>query len=466
MTSVTHYMPDTAMASRGIEAVAPNASDTSRYQPASQAYKLGLSLMYIPFGFDFKDHGFIDNPEIIRTFIVTLAFMGFFLAISMRDGIHPSAYKSSSARLYFNLWCFFSVYIITITALRSDISFDVIRYAAPFVFMVMSMFILLRHIEANYDPNIYWNNIIIAGVISMIWTFYFGRFTSTHFDEDEFAFIDDIRYTILSSTLLPLCGIGLYKLARGINVFRYSVLFSFIFFLFVISKTRGVLLGVISALIYVILISDKRGKAFLRLLGFILLAVFAAIIIPASTRNLDILQIWEGRLYSDDGNLNYLTYYTRLAEYLGQLRLLLSDAQSAVFGYGYMTNTYWDPYIFDMLFEPGANINYFSFYGTGVHSAWINALFQAGFIAGWIPTFTFLYVIWIGMRIIALPSTQRKNYDEWGLITICITMALFLPVTFASFFTDRIGPIIIGPTLLYAIFTWEKFKKNQQENVF
>lgn len=414
-------------------------------------YRIGIALFYVSFGFDFKDRGYIENPEVIRSVIVIGSLVGFFLALTARGGIDRQRQQSSHLNAVFGLWAFFAIYLVLITAFRSQELFDTIRFSAPFVYMMMSMFLIKRHIEAGYRADVYWAPIVAMCLVSLAWTFYFGRYASNSYnDEDLFAFVDGVKYTILSSALLPMFALTIFGLSRSKKIILHSLVLICITLLFTIAKSRGVLLGIFLVALYTILTSPNRLKVLVVTAVVSVVALSLAFIISEMVSNLDIIAVWKFRLFGLDDRFFDFTAYTRLAEYYGQINALLSDVQSAIFGYGYLQSFYWDERIFVELLAQGFIEDFDKTYTPGGHSAWLTSLYQGGLLAGWIPFASMTYMTILAFRIALSDQWTRRNLSDWGGVAFGIFVILWLPGNLGTFFIDRILPMIIGAAMIQA----------------
>ena len=429
-----------------------------QYAKTNQLYRFALFLTFIPLGLDFKDRGYIDNSLTFQIIVVALFALGFFLSISANNMPLSTMLAHKRVIRFILLWSFFTAHIVLIAIIRGGDLFLTARVGVPYVMMIMSMLLAWRHMRSNVDPVTFFIPIIIASVISMFWTYYIGRFSSAYFSDDDFSFIEDIRYTILSAALPPLFGWSIYYISKNRRVVFYSIIMSFILFITLISKTRGTLLGELSAIPVILLISASRIRIALRLAVPIIIGAAVSILFPTFIRNYDVLSIWKIRFFGTDEMVVDETYQARLAEYWGQLNMLFSDVQSAIFGYGPIASTYNDARIIDNLNSFGVNIDYYSVGGVGVHSTWINSLFHGGLLIGWVPSLTATFIVAILLRVASLKKETRRQFPENGKIALMMSVPFLFPMSIASIFTDRIGPTIFGIATVWAIFEWTRFK--------
>lgn len=440
-----------------------NAGPTENaIQVPSTLYLTGLLLFYGTLAFDFKSVAYGGNPIEIRAAIVSLSVLGFFIAFLSRGPVKIVHQDYPMMNLILRIWIFYPIYLTFITFFRSETLTSTIYLGAPFYFMIMSMTLAYRHIEANYKHDDFWRIFIFMAVVSALWTLYLGRSTSLSFDDGNFAFIEDVRYEIVSSTCTVLIAIGFMNYSRGKNIFT-SLLFIFLTgSIYAISKTRGLLPGVVSLIIFAILVHERRISSAIRIL-FVTIAAFGiAIIIPLYVRNFDLLDVWRTRLFEVDGKFNDLTLNMRLAEYVAQFRLLLSDYQSGLFGFGYVKTIFWDAQIWDMINFDQDVSEYYSTGGVGLHSTWINSLFHGGFLFGMIPFLTITYVVIIAVRLVFLTSAERAQFGRYGIIACAAIVTIWLPANFGSLFGDRLGPVTIAPSMMFAIYEWERFNRSKR----
>ena len=182
-------------------------------------------------------------------------------------------------------------------------------------------------------------------------------------------------------------------------------------------------------------------------------------------RNIDLLDIWVGRFFTEDFSFQDETTLSRFAEYAAQLKMLVSDIQSGLFGFGYLKEMIWDGYVWDRLYPTSDPTYYYLSRGVGVHSTWINSLFVGGFIFGAIPTLTFLYCVYIAARQVFASTKSREALNEYYCIPTAMIMFMFGPAFTGFLFGERLGPALFGFCIVYAVYGWEQYVLSQAPRI-
>jgi hypothetical protein len=404
----------------------------------------------------------LEDVYFYRIMIAVMSGLGFILAFGTCGPAQLDTKQYPLMTLMLKVWFVYSVYLTIITLARGGELGRTIYAGTVFYYMIMSMTLTFRHIQAGYDNKYFWQVLVIMAVLSTSVNFYFARFSSQTFDVSEFAFIEDMRSQIISGSNMIIVAVGLIGITKSKNVALSYTLFSMIMFIYIISKTRNILLGVLLLLIYAILVSEKRLLASTRLFVGLAIALLIAYIVPLYTINYDIYEAWFGRVFDDDEGFSLETFYTRLAEYRGQLNMLTEDFQSGLFGFGYLQTMIWDARTWDTFFSTLDPIYYYGTRYVGQHSTWINSIFHGGFIMGLVPTISAFAVAWIGLKQVFLPKEERSQLDLYGLFGTGVVIYMLIPSTFGMLYIDRLSTVSFAPALIFAVYGWEKFRNSRK----
>lgn len=428
----------------------------------SVMYKIGFYIYFFGLGLNFTNMSVLSNAETYRTIIAFLLGTGFTLAFMTRGPARIQTDEYPYMKLMLNVWLFYSIYLTAITILRgSDIALTIYS-GTPFYFMLLSMILAYRHIMAGYANSLFWTTLLFMAIQSTAINFYFARLTTVNYFESEFAFIEDIRYQIISSSSGIITTMALVNIMRSRQLILSYALLAAVMFIYVIAKTRGVLLGLTVLILYLVFMHTRRMRFLIRLSVIFFVSITVAYLVPLYTINFDIFEAWYNRIFTEDDSLSLFTLYTRLAEYKAQLNMLLTDVQSALFGFGYRQTMILDPYIWDQIAPDLDPTFYYMTRYVGAHSTWINSMFHGGFIFGLIPFITITSIVLIAIWQITLPRDERAKFDLYAIYPCALVCSAWLPANFAMMFGDRLGPAAFGPSLIYGVFAWEKYRNERR----
>lgn len=425
-------------------------------------YRIGLFLFYGSIGLSFSQIVLLENAFLYRAFIAIPSAFGFILAYGARGPSHVDMKQYPMITLMVKIWVIYATYLTIVTMFRSGDIGRTIYSGTVFYYMLLSMFLAYRHIEAGYKHEYLWQTLVAMAVLSTSISFYFARFNSEYFGQSDFSFIVDVRSQIISGSSMLIIAVGLVGVTRFRNLPLSYVLVCGIMLIFIISKTRNIILGVIVLSVYTLLVSDKRLSALIQLTSVATTALAIAYFLPLYMIDFDIIDAWFGRLFLEDESLSVETFYTRVGEYSAQFKMLTQDIQSSLFGFGYLETVILDPGWWDILFPTADPTYYYETRYFGQHSTWINSLFHGGFIMGTIPTITMAWVAGLGFRQALLKKRDRAKLDLYGLFGCGVVVYMMVPASFGMLYFDRISPVSIAPALIYGLYGWEKFKRQRK----
>lgn len=424
---------------------------------APSYYILGILVFYLSLGLAINSVYISDIAIIWKVLIISMSTVGFLLTLTVKTSDHIITISHTRTRILMRVWIFYAFYAIFITTIRSEELGRSIFYGSPYIYMVLAMIIAYRHIQTGFHPKYLFNSILIMAVLHSILTFYFARTLSVNFDEDEFGFIDDIRYQIISPGNSVLYCWALFYIAKNRNILVSSIFLISTIFIFAIAKTRGMIPAVSFSTLYIILISRQAFGSTLRIFFLMFIGPLVAYAIAYYARDIDLYDVWISRIFNESFSFQQETTLSRFAEYAAQIKLLVSDIQSGLFGFGYLKEMIWDGYIWDRLYPTLDPTYYYLSRGVGVHSTWINSLFVGGFIFGTIPTLTFLYCVYIAVRHCFMNTIGRENLNEYYYIPTAMIMFMFGPAFTGFLFGERLGPALFGFCIVYTVFGWEQY---------
>lgn len=432
------------------------------YAPTSKLYRRSLMLAFIAIAFDFKSRS--GGPSAIQLQMLLLfAFLTFStIAIMTRVTTREHIEYLPRSKRYLSIWIFFLIFVGCVTFLRGMPVFDLLRIWVPYLVMCIGMVLVYRHLEANYDPQILVRNIILCLIISVLWTAYVGRSDVSYFVDDLASFLEDVRFSIVSSGLILLLAWSIYEITRGKALILNALLVLLCVTIIFVSKTRAFVMGFAFVIPYILLVRNNRSFSTLGIAIPIGFGVLGLSTVFLTFMEVDLLTAWQIRFQTAQEEILDVTLYMRFGEYIGQMKVLFSSPTNALFGMGLFYETYGDPEITGLLERTlGVDLYYASF-GNGVHSTWVNSFFHGGLIAGWIPTYGFWVTAWIAMRVILLSPADREAYGDRDKAVLCMAIMPLLSMSVGSIFIHRLGTFAIGAVSIYSYIQWERWQRRRQ----
>lgn len=398
-----------------------------------------LVLLYvIPFSLDFKgveSGGGIIQFLYLCTVLLSASLLIFFLLKQ------PIKYNIPKKVLNLSkLWWLFLISSL-LTMLINKIPFgNYIRVVMPFLLSGISTFLVLLLYSRGRNLKGLFNPILLATVISVLWTPIYALFFLQ-------IPISEMRHQILSPILPFLLGYGLALLVFDrLMSYKVILVFAVCFGIIVLSVTRSnilIFLG-LSIFLFVSLPKDSRKLLWSRLVVItILLILFSAILIPLiEFFRPEILSNWTQRLFTNNSDLGFdVTLTTRLAEYSGQMNLLFETPLTTLVGRGLGSVYLWDYEYFNLLSQViSMHILEDSEPWFAGHSVWVYSLYSGGFLFGLLVPFCLIRSTiwsWVCIRNSVLYTKENK-------IIIIFFSLICVSIFTASFTANPFGVRIIG----------------------
>jgi len=411
-----------------------------------------LWIYIFSFVFDFKGQEGGSWPQYIMAGLSIAAGTGFVLFRSRRR-------KKRTIKLYPNLkkitilWWFYLLSTV-ITALIASVVFErYIRVFFPLLLCGISFLIICKFQKRLIDPIEIIKPLLLASSIAVFWKIYYAI---------QVANIDmyNMRYQILSSGgivfLLAYVFAGVIN-REQLSMF-YIIMLCIIGICSLLSITRSLIILIFFLVCGYLWIALNKPfhtniKRTLLLAAISILAIIPAWYIADQLRP-GFYQDWINRIFHQYYRGMDITLTTRLAEWSGQIRSLIENMRSLIFGKGLGSEYFWDYNFFFALksaYSWNDLINKSGWYGG--HSMWIYSLYSGGLLFGWIIiAISFLSLF----RIMVVVNKKYSDNDHFLKSNAPILLFLILGFISQGFtshpLSKRFFALIAG--LVFGMIHW------------
>ncbi len=257
-----------------------------------------------------------------------------------------------------------------------------LRVLLPFLLFQLGYIVACHpwHAErvTQFEKAMFW-----ANVVSLIFTLIFGFATG-----GGLGGVEDVRYRIVSVTLLGLQGVLLHEfvVARRFSALTVSV-FLLTLAIELLSVTRSLLVGTAALFILAAWMSAPTAQHMVRA-GVRIIAVSAAIgslVVAAAWMFPSVSEHWTQRFFAANETISGKdpTTITRLAEMQDQYDQVTSSVPSLLFGEGYGHYYRYSPVYLPDLAGQISEKDFYAIheYAAG-HNFWVYQLFAGGLLFG------------------------------------------------------------------------------------
>lgn len=317
-----------------------------------------------------------------------------------------------------------------------------LRVLLPFVLFLLGYLVACRP-WSEYRLSQFERALFVANTISLLFTFVYGMATGGD--------LEDVRYRIISATLLGLQGVLLHEfvVAKRFSFFTIAV-FGVSVIVELLSVTRSLLVGTVLLFLIAMALSAPSIKQIWRtaargLTAGVLLAGVAGIVavsFPAVTEH------WTQRIFASEETVTGRdpTTITRLAEMRDQYDQVTASPETLLFGEGYGHYYRYSPvYLPDLAGQISEKDFYAIHEWPAGHNFWVYQFFAGGLLFG------------IAMPLVTLAALAICffSYRHWRSV---VPNAPMLPVLgraimlFAALPATSIGGNPLGPRFSGLIF--------------
>lgn len=401
--------------------------------------------------FDFKgaeSSGFFQ----IFSFSATV-FIVFFLVLLLFR-LKPVLIKKNG--VYVILFMFFYLLSTFFTAIINNVPINnyivVISSHILFFLAILSCYLIFSRYGIDRLSGFFIKVLLFVTIASCIWTYYLGVNISG-------VTVETLRFRVVSPLYPLLVGYVIASyIEKKITVFFLVCLF-LMFYLLLVSQTRGFLIIIIIPYLVVLYLNSKNFFKFCADLLKILFSVTAVLIVVLSlskvflsgvqsTSGSDFFELWIGRLSTDNENLSLdVTKATRLAEYSGQMDILLSDPIKMIIGAGYGSlYSYSGKHREDLIMAIGQeSLGEIDDYWNGGHSLWVYSFYTGGFLFGGSFIIFLLVVIIRSLFIVRSALSLKSSVDRFFFLFVALTVLSFISTGFTGYtFGPRSTSYIFG----------------------
>jgi hypothetical protein len=254
-----------------------------------------------------------------------------------------------------------------------------LRTVLPFALFMLGYFVACRP-WSEYRISQFERALFVANVISLVFTFVYGMATG--------GALEDVRYRIISVTLLGLQGVLLHEfvVARRFSFFTVAV-FAGTMIVELLSVTRSLLVGTVLLFLLAMALSAPSIRHVWRALSRSLLigAMLAGMAGIAALSFPEVAQHWTQRVFVSEDTVSGKdpTTITRLAEMRDQYDQVTTSAETLLFGEGYGHYYRYSPvYLPDLAGQFSEKDFYAINEWAAGHNFWVYQLFAGGLLFG------------------------------------------------------------------------------------
>ncbi|WP_260854066.1 hypothetical protein [Paraburkholderia sp. BCC1886] len=254
-----------------------------------------------------------------------------------------------------------------------------LRVLLPFLLFLLGYLVACRP-WSEYRIAQIERALFVGNLISMIFTFVYGMATG--------GGLEDVRFRILSVTLLGLQGVLLHEfvVARRYSFFTVSV-FAASVIIELLSVTRSIMVGTILLFLIAIALSAPSIRQVWRALGrsIVVGALLAGVAGVAALAVPTVAEHWTQRIFASEETSSGKdpTTITRLAEIRDQYDQVTAEPESLLFGQGYGHYYHYSPvYLPDLAGQISAKDFYAINEWAAGHNFWVYQFFAGGLVFG------------------------------------------------------------------------------------
>lgn len=317
-----------------------------------------------------------------------------------------------------------------------------LRTLLPFVLFLLGYLVACRP-WSEFRLTQFEKALFVANLISLLFTFLYGMATS--------GGLEDVRYRIISVTLLGLQGVLLHEfvVARRFSLFTVAV-FAATIIVELLSVTRSILVGTVLLFLLAMALSAPTIRHVWRALARSLVvgAVLAGIAGIAALSFPTVAEHWTQRIFASEETVSGTdpTTITRLAEMRNQYDQVTASTDTLLFGEGYGHYYGYSPAYLPYLADQFSEKDFYAIneWAAG-HNFWVYQLFAGGLVFG----------IAMPLATLAALAICVFSYRYWRSV---VPDAPLLPVLgraimlFAALPATTIGGNPLGPRFSGLIF--------------
>ncbi|MFL9990324.1 hypothetical protein PQR34_18090 [Paraburkholderia sediminicola] len=254
-----------------------------------------------------------------------------------------------------------------------------LRVLLPFALFLLGYLVACRP-WSEYRISQFERAIFFANVVSLIFTFLYGMATGGD--------LEDVRYRIISVTLLGLQGVLLHEfiVAKRFSFFTIAV-FSVSVIIELLSVTRSLLIGTVLLFLVAMGLSAPSIQHIWRAAARTLIAgaVLAGVAGIAALSFPSVAEHWTERIFASEETVTGKdpTTITRLAEMRDQYDQVTAEPETLLFGAGYGHYYRYSPvYLPDLAGQISEKDFYAINEWAAGHNFWVYQLFAGGLLFG------------------------------------------------------------------------------------
>ena len=254
-----------------------------------------------------------------------------------------------------------------------------LRVLLPFVLFMLGYLVACRP-WSEFRIAQFEKALFVANVISLVFTLVYGMATGGD--------LDDVRFRILSVTLLGLQGVLLHEfvVAKRFSFFTVSI-FALSVIIELLSVTRSAMIGTVLLFLIAMALSAPSIRHIWRAMSrtIIISAVLVGVAGVAALCFPTVAEHWTQRIFFSEETRSGKdpTTVTRLAEMRDQYDQVTADPQSLLFGEGYGHYYHYSPvYLPDLAGQISEKDFYAISEWAAGHNFWVYQFFAGGLLFG------------------------------------------------------------------------------------
>ncbi|CAB3638183.1 hypothetical protein [Paraburkholderia rhynchosiae] len=332
-------------------------------------------IFLLPLALDFKATNATTGHFVQFVFVIPAAAAGLALLL-----IAPRFHDRSRLRSIVTaslLLCVFGSVVAQLT--QDNDSGNYLRVLLPFVLFMLGYLVACRPWSeqriAHFEKALF-----AANVISLVFTFVYGIATG--------GGLDDLRFRIISVTLLALQGVLLHEfvVAKRYSFFTITV-FAGTVIVELLSVTRSLLVGTVLLFLIAMALSAPSVRQISRAIarGLLVGAVLAGVAGLAMLAVPNVGEHWTQRIFASEETVSGKdpTTITRLAEMRDQYDQVTASPETLLFGAGYGHYYRYSPaYLPDLAGQFSKKDFYAINEWAAGHNFWVYQFFAGGLVFG------------------------------------------------------------------------------------
>ena len=387
--------------------------------------------LYI-FSFVFDFRGSEDGGSTIQFIFLVLSIISAFTLLVTKPTFQNDLDVSKQAKRMVLLWFFFLISSVLPLVYFSVPFSQYIRVVTPFMLFGISLLVTIKLYKRGCELDEILNPILWASIASLFWTpfYYFVMLDLT---------MEEVRHQIITP-LFPI--VFSYCLVKSILEKQFDFLSFFILIfamgLFFLSLTRVYLLMIVVVTLLFLFLSSNAYRNILVRKGALLVTFsicsFILLLPILEMFRAGIISAWVDRIFVVNTVLGFdVTFFTRIAEYKGQMQLLFDNNISPLIGRGIGSSYVWDETYFSLLsavFHETALEDIAPW--TTSHSLWVYSIYSGGLIFGLIVPCYFILCCYSSIRKMKVSMEQGTINEVKCYVFICLCILGFVSLSFTS----------------------------------